>query len=257
MRLRRYNKRDCLSNSSKFRLISGDAEQVLDRLIAEHVEIDCVFTSPNPYFYNHKNKQVEEYKDVPNNVGSEISLKEYVYHLCRIFDKVKTVLKPTGSLWVHMADVYLWKGSMLQIPESFATIMIDEYHWLLRGKRAWVRTDKLRDPNNNAPKNLFIWDWEPIYWFTKTEDYTWNNESIYIDTSVCNATYIPDEGFPPEPIVEALDTTTKEGDLVLDPFMGGGPTAVVAKEMGRQFIGIDIQPSQVAITRERLLLDKE
>jgi DNA modification methylase len=39
---------------------------------------------------------------------------------------------------------------------------------------------------------------------------------------------------------------------VLDPFMGTGTTAAVAKRMGRRFIGIDINPRYVELARERV-----
>ncbi len=45
---------------------------------------------------------------------------------------------------------------------------------------------------------------------------------------------------------------TREGDVVLDPFLGSGTTMVVAKRMGRSSIGIEILPEYVATARERL-----
>ena len=42
------------------------------------------------------------------------------------------------------------------------------------------------------------------------------------------------------------------GELVLDPFMGSGTTAVAAKETGRQFIGFEINPDYIKMARERL-----
>lgn len=46
--------------------------------------------------------------------------------------------------------------------------------------------------------------------------------------------------------------TTDTNDIILDPFMGSGTTAVVAKELNRRFIGIDINPRAIQITKERL-----
>ena len=43
-----------------------------------------------------------------------------------------------------------------------------------------------------------------------------------------------------------LDKYTEEGDLILDPFLGGGTTSIEAKIMGRDVIGIDINPKFVA-----------
>lgn len=46
--------------------------------------------------------------------------------------------------------------------------------------------------------------------------------------------------------------STDEGDVVLDPFIGTGTTAVAAKNLGRKFIGIDIDPKYVDITERKL-----
>lgn len=45
---------------------------------------------------------------------------------------------------------------------------------------------------------------------------------------------------------------SNEGDVVLDPFSGSGTTAKMAKHNGRRFIGIEVNPEYVAISKERL-----
>ena len=45
---------------------------------------------------------------------------------------------------------------------------------------------------------------------------------------------------------------SSEGDTVLDQFVGGGTTAVEAKLTGRNFIGIDINPAAVELTKNKL-----
>ena len=51
--------------------------------------------------------------------------------------------------------------------------------------------------------------------------------------------------------------TTDEGDIVLDPFIGAGTTAVAAKQLGRRYIGIEIDPDYVKIAEKNLTLAKE
>jgi len=46
--------------------------------------------------------------------------------------------------------------------------------------------------------------------------------------------------------------SSDEGDIVLDPFIGTGTTAIAAKKLGRKFIGIDIDPKYVEITNQKL-----
>jgi len=49
-----------------------------------------------------------------------------------------------------------------------------------------------------------------------------------------------------------LDNFSAEGDVVYDPFMGSGTTAVVCKQMNRNWIGSEISPDYVKIALERV-----
>jgi len=53
-------------------------------------------------------------------------------------------------------------------------------------------------------------------------------------------------------IERLLLMSTDEGDIVLDPFIGTGTTAIAAKKLGRKFIGIDIDSKYVEITNKKL-----
>ncbi len=46
--------------------------------------------------------------------------------------------------------------------------------------------------------------------------------------------------------------SSNEEDIVLDPFIGTGTTAIAAKKLGRRFIGIDVDPKYVEITNKKL-----
>ncbi len=58
--------------------------------------------------------------------------------------------------------------------------------------------------------------------------------------------------YPEFLVQELLNLTTEPGDVVLDPFIGSGTTAVVAKRMGRQYIGFEIHPDYCEIARRRV-----
>lgn len=57
---------------------------------------------------------------------------------------------------------------------------------------------------------------------------------------------------PVEVIEKLITDSTKEGDLVLDCFMGSGTTAVAAKKLNRNFIGFEIQEKYITISENRL-----
>jgi len=57
----------------------------------------------------------------------------------------------------------------------------------------------------------------------------------------------------PLPFIRLIvEANSKVGDLVLDPFMGSGTTAVAAKELGRDFIGFELREDYIAMANQRL-----
>jgi len=59
--------------------------------------------------------------------------------------------------------------------------------------------------------------------------------------------------FPEELPQTCIRAGSRKGDLVLDPFMGAGTTALVALKEGRQFLGIELNPEYVEIAERRIL----
>ena len=58
--------------------------------------------------------------------------------------------------------------------------------------------------------------------------------------------------FPEELVKTPILACTSEGDIVLDPFIGSGTTAVAAKKLGRHYIGFDISEEYCDIARKRV-----
>lgn len=49
-----------------------------------------------------------------------------------------------------------------------------------------------------------------------------------------------------------IEASTKEGDLILDPFLGSGTTGVVSKKLNRKFIGIENHEEYIKIAKNRI-----
>lgn len=58
--------------------------------------------------------------------------------------------------------------------------------------------------------------------------------------------------FPPLLIVDCIKAGCPEGGIVLDPFMGSGTTAVVARKYNRNYIGIELNPQSIDLANDRI-----
>jgi site-specific DNA-methyltransferase (adenine-specific) len=102
-------------------------------------------------------------------------------------------------------------------------------------------------------------DYEVIYHITKGGDITLNIDSDDKDP-LTSVWYIPhnikERLHPvqmPERVAEKIvGVSSNKGDTVLDTFMGSGTTGVACKNLGRNFIGIELAPEYFEIAKERL-----
>lgn len=58
--------------------------------------------------------------------------------------------------------------------------------------------------------------------------------------------------FPQNLIVDCIKSGCPEGGIVLDPFMGAFTTALVAKKLGRHYVGFELNPDYIKIGNKRL-----
>jgi DNA modification methylase len=83
------------------------------------------------------------------------------------------------------------------------------------------------------------------------------SQDVWVDIDPINARAQERLGYPtqkPEALLERLvAASSRQGDLVLDPFCGCGTTVAVAEKLRREWIGIDISPTAIEVMRRRLL----
>ena len=172
----------------------------------------------------------------------------------------KRILKPDGAMWVIGSYHNIFRvGSILQ----------DMGFWILNDI-VWVKTN----PMPNFRGTRFTNAHETLIWATptKTGKYTFNYETMKKlnggkqmrsdwDINIClgeervkdaNGKSLHNTQKPMDLLRRVILASTKAGDVILDPFVGSGTTAAVAKELGRQFIGIDREESYVNAARERV-----
>lgn len=172
----------------------------------------------------------------------------------------KRVLKPDGAMWVIGSYHNIFRvGAILQ----------DLGFWILNDI-VWVKTN----PMPNFRGTRFTNAHETLIWATprKTGKYTFNYETMKKlnggkqmrsdwDINIClgeervkdeNGKSLHNTQKPMDLLRRVILSSTKAGDVILDPFVGSGTTAAAAKELGRNFIGIDREESYVKAARERV-----
>jgi modification methylase len=172
----------------------------------------------------------------------------------------KRILKPDGSMWVIGSYHNIFRvGSILQ----------DLGFWILNDV-VWVKSN----PMPNFRGTRFTNAHETLIWATptKTGKYTFNYETMKKlnggkqmrsnwNINIClgeervkdeNGKSLHTTQKPMDLLRRVILSSTKPGDIILDPFIGSGTTAAAAKELGRNFIGFEQDASYVQAARARI-----
>ena len=127
--------------------------------------VDMCVTSP-PYY------NLRDYKN-SGQIGAENTVKDFVENLCKVFDEIHRILKPTGSCWVNIGDTYD-KKRLLQVPSRFEIAMCDR-GWHLRNEIIWSKPN----PQPISSKDRFWGNHEKFFWFVKdVKKYYFNRDAI-------------------------------------------------------------------------------
>ena len=129
--------------------------------------VDMCVTSP-PYY------NLRDYKN-SGQIGIENTVQDFVENLCKVFDEIYRVLKPTGSCWVNIGDTYD-KKRLLQVPSRFEIAMCDR-GWHLRNEIIWSKPN----PQPISSKDRFWGNHEKFFWFVKdVKKYYFNRDAILV-----------------------------------------------------------------------------
>ncbi|OIO61028.1 MAG: hypothetical protein AUJ82_00190 [Verrucomicrobia bacterium CG1_02_43_26] len=260
-------------------VLPGDVRELIRRLPDNTFQ--CVVTSP-PYW------GVRDY-GMENQIGAEPDLHLYIKSLVDIFREVRRVLKPDGTFWLNIGNTYTsggrkWrdaddknKGRAMSYrpptPPGLKKKDLIGIAWLLAlecQKDGWfLRNDIIWYKPNCQPesvKDRFTVAHEYMFLFTKSERYYFNQEAIKeqtangnglknkrtvwsINTEPCPEAHFA--VFPRALVRPCMLSGSRVDDLVLDPFYGVGTVGIVAKELGRRCVGIELKDEYVAIANRR------
>lgn len=237
-------------------LYNKDCMYVLNSI--EKSSIDMIFADP-PYFLSNGGKSISNGKVVSVNKG-EWDKKHYygdVFHFTKRWLELSyRVLKKGGTIWTTgtFHNIFHLKRAMDDIGYKVINIII--WHKL--------------DPPPLIYKNKFRFSYEFVIWakkgykhyFNYNEMYKTNNKEMQ-DVWNMPSVSINEKKFgkhptqKPECLLERIiKASTKEGEVVLDPFMGSGTTCVVAKRFNRNFIGIEKNQNYFNIAEKRIVNTK-
>ncbi len=137
------------------------------------------------------------------------------------------------------------------------------FFWNILEKNGFIAIDSLvwqkPDPLPLNAKSRFLNAWESAI-IGKKPGSTWNSKyehNIIKTQAPKGKDRIHPTQKPLTLIMKLIELTTNKGDIVLDPFMGSGTTAVACKNLSRKFIGFEIDPQYHEKANKRINLTPE
>ena len=250
-----------------YRILQGDSAEVLEEEIARE-SVDLVVTSP-PYDTLRKYNGVgdtwnhDKFKSVA--LGLWDVLKPGGVIVWVVNDKTENGSK-TGtsfrqalyfqSIGFNLNDVMIWRKTnpMPQVKQPRYTQCFEYMFVFSKGKpktfNPIVRQTKFGGKNyNSTAKNM---DGESgrheLNYIVNSEAVDYNVWDIAVSQNKTSHPAV----FPYEIPYRHIKTWSNEGDTVLDPFMGSGTTGLAALDLGRKFIGIELNEEYFKMSDKRL-----
>jgi site-specific DNA-methyltransferase (adenine-specific) len=237
----------------------------------ESNSIALVVTSP-PYFAG------KEYEESLGQDGVPGSYFEYLALLREVFEECKRVLEPGGRIAVNVANLgrrpyRSLAGDVTQILQDLALLLRGEVVWwkgrAAGGSCAWGTFQRpsnpvLRDVTERiviASKGRFDRALRPEERLAQELPSTATISRDEFLEATTDLWEIPPESatrvghpapFPVELPKRLIELYTYEDDVVLDPFVGSGSTAIAALRTGRHYIGFDTDNDYVGRARKRI-----
>ena len=244
----------------KNKIINGDSPEELKKIPRE--TFDLIFADP-PYNLQLKSELTRPDRSKVSAVNDKWdqfeNFKKYDDFTYEWLSECKRILKKDGAIWV-----------------------IGSYHNIFRVGTAiqnlgfWILNDVIWNKNNPMPNfrgTRFTNAHETLIWASKSEKskYTFNYQSLKClnddlqmrsnwDLPICNGSErlkkdgkkIHSTQKPEALLHRILLATSNKNDLILDPFLGSGTTATVAKKLGRNYFGIEKEQNYFKAAEQRI-----
>lgn len=253
------------------KLFVGDARQMTDEQVADN-SVALLVTSP-PYFTGKEYETDMAAGHVPS------SYVEYLEMLRDVLAVCLRKLEPGGRMAVNVAN--LGRKPYRSLSSDVIAILQDELCMLLRGEVIWQKArgaggscawGSFRSPQNpvlrDVTERVIIASKGRFDRAVKRSDREAaglpSEPTIETDEflgATLDVWEIPSEratrvGHPaPFPVGlprRLIELYTYRGDLVLDPFVGSGTTALAALESGRHYVGFDTEQEYIELAEQRL-----
>ncbi len=248
----------------KNKIINGNSLEELKKIPRE--TFDLIFADP-PYNLQLKSELTRPDRSKVSAVNDKWdqfeNFKKYDDFTYEWLSECKRILKKDGAIWV-----------------------IGSYHNIFRVGTAiqnlgfWILNDVIWNKNNPMPNfrgTRFTNAHETLIWASKSEKskYIFNYQSLKClnddlqmrsnwDLPICNGSErlkkdgkkIHSTQKPEALLHRILLATSNKNDLILDPFLGSGTTATVAKKLGRNYFGIEKEKNYFKAAQQRIKATK-
>lgn len=268
------------------KIIVGNALHELKKI--PNNSINLIITSP-PYW---KKRQYGV-----GGLGEEPDPRDYIRNILKLTKEMMRVLRPDGSLYLNVSDSYfsnigfhrrvetkekfgrkydshykglkiaepdgrmLQKKQQLMLPSRIAIGMQDVQGWILRNDIVWHKNAL---PNMAGDRRMPTHEY--VFHFIKS-----NKERIVFDGSclkgfgqhldVVKCSIERYKGhqatFPLKLVIPMVLSSSREGDIVLDPFAGSGTTLVASTLLKRKSIGIELNVNSCKIASKNIKLSQD